>query len=56
MRYFRRRVATKAVAKEFWLYTRLKGEVLAYGLEKGFYLFWFLKSGEWDKHLNRHGW
>lgn len=34
-----RRVATKVIAREFWLCVELiKGVVLVYGLEKGFYL------------------
>lgn len=31
----------EVVAREFQLRARLKGKVLAYGLEKGFYLFRF---------------
>lgn len=52
-RCFGRRVATEVVAREFRLCAGLKGEVLAYMLEKGFYLFRFLESKERDRVLNR---
>lgn len=39
VRSLSRRVAMEMVARDFWLWARLKEEVAGYGFEKGFLLF-----------------
>lgn len=42
----------RVVVREFWLRAGLQGKILAYRLEKGFYLFRYLETSKRDMVLN----